>query len=249
MFSVIVCSIDPPRFAAVEAMYRSAFGAEPWELIGIHDAKSLAEGYNRAVERAKGEWLIFSHDDIEILSPAFPQRLKSHLSRFDLIGLVGTSRVVNSRWLSAGTPYIFGQVCHFQKDGQVTVDVYGAPRPVVGNIQGLDGVFMASNKNVLAKVKFDAETFDHFHLYDLDFSLTAYHAGFRLAVANDINILHHSPGQFDKTWEEYARRFEQKWRPSLPNQPRVLHQWAGVLTRSREHAMEIMNPPHWRMEE
>ena len=35
-------------------------------------------------------------------------------------------------------------------------------------------------------------TFDGFHHYDLDFSYSAYRAGFRLAVVNDICIYHAS---------------------------------------------------------
>lgn len=249
MISLIICSIDPARFTAVEAMYRAAFGDEPWEMIDIHDAKSLAEGYNRGVARSRGDILVFSHDDIEILNPEFPKRLKGHLSRFDLVGVVGTSRLVKARWITAGPPYIFGQVCHFQPDGRIGVSIYGAPRPAVGGIQALDGVFLAARRSLLDKVSFDAVTFDNFHLYDLDFSFSAYRAGFQLAVANDINILHYSAGSFDHVWTEYAKRFEVKWRSHLHPMPVTQHQWSGLIARSREHAMEVMNPAYWREKE
>jgi hypothetical protein len=249
MISLIICSIDPARFAKVQAMYRAAFGDEPWEMIDIHDAKSLAEGYNRGVAKCKGDMLVFSHDDIEILSPEFPKRLKSHLGRFELIGVAGTSRLSNARWMSAGPPLIFGQVCHFQPDGRIGVDMYGAPKPVIGGIQALDGVFLAARRSLLDKVSFDAVTFDKFHLYDLDFSFAAYRAGFQLAVAADINILHHSAGSFDHVWMEYAKRFEAKWRAHLNPGPIAPNQWSGLIARSREHAMEVMNPAYWREKE
>jgi len=249
MISVIVCSIDPVRYAAVEATYRAAIGNEPWELIGIHDARSLAEGYTRGVARAQGETIILSHDDVEILSPDLPRRLRSHLEHFDLIGVAGTTRLCDGRWISAGPPYIFGQICHFQPDRRtVAVDIYNAPRRVIENIQALDGVFMAARRAVFDKVAFDAATFDGFHLYDLDFTFTAYQAGLRLAVVNDINLLHLSPGKLDEVWKGYVRLFETKWRGRLHPSPTTWHQWTGTVVRSRLHALEVMNPPYWENE-
>jgi glycosyl transferase family 2 len=246
MISLIIASKDPVRYAAAEATYRAAFGAEPWELIGIHDAQSLAEAFTRGVAQAKGEILVFSHDDAELLSPFFPQRLKGHLAKFDLIGVAGTTRLTNSRWVTAGHPYIFGQICHPQPDGSMTLDVFGVPRPAVGGIQGLDGVFFAARRTVFEKVSFDAVTFDGFHLYDLDFSFAAYRAGLRLAVANDINLLHHSAGAYDQSWATYAKRFDAKWRGQLSPIVPTQHKWAAVAVRSKEHALELMNPPFWR---
>lgn len=47
MISVVVCSVDDAKFAAVSASYASGMGAEPYEVIRISDARSLSEGYNR----------------------------------------------------------------------------------------------------------------------------------------------------------------------------------------------------------
>src|SRR5580658_7626534 len=115
MMSLIICSKDAGKLSAVEAMYRIALGSYPWELIAISDAASLAEGYNRGVARSRGETFIFSHDDVEVLSPDFPARLMQHLSTFDLIGVAGTRQVINAAWASVGPPEIFGQVVHILK--------------------------------------------------------------------------------------------------------------------------------------
>src|SRR5208283_2174656 len=76
MISVIVCSIDQAKSEAIAAHYRSLMGDEPFEWLLIRDARSLAEGYNRAIAQSRGELLVLSHDDIEILTPAFVPRLK-----------------------------------------------------------------------------------------------------------------------------------------------------------------------------
>ncbi|HEY1686929.1 MAG TPA: glycosyltransferase [Tepidisphaeraceae bacterium] len=245
MFSLIICSNDPAKLAAVENMYRATFGDHSWELIGIPDAKSLAEGYNRGVARSTGDILIFSHDDVEILGPDFPARLTSHLSHFDLLGIAGARQLINAAWASIGPPEIFGQVVHLLRDGRFSVDIFGTPTPAVSKIQALDGVFMAARRSLLERIRFDAETFDHFHLYDIDFSYQAYHAGFKIGVANDINLLHHSQGNFDENWQRYAERFDQKWRGHYTPRYGPSARCCRVTVNSRAQALKIMTPSYW----
>jgi Glycosyltransferase like family len=245
MFSVITCSIDAKRFAGVKEMYERNFKDQDWELIRIDDAKSLAEGYTRGLAKSRGDQLIFSHDDIDIFSPDLPQRLKTHLSNFDVIGLAGTSRLIGPDWIWAGPPYIFGQVCSPHPTGRISVNIMGAPRPVVGNIQAIDGLFMAARRSVFSKISFDAATFDGFFLYDLDFSYRAYSSGLKVAVANDICALHASPGNFGETWNVYAEKFHLKW---LNNRTRMKRRpFAGtvVVVADRAEAMEVMTPAYW----
>jgi GT2 family glycosyltransferase len=216
--SVVVCSIDAAKFSRVSENYRALFGARALEIIGIHDARSLADGYNRGIAQSRGEHIILSHDDIEILTPDFADRIQRHLAQFDLIGVAGTTRLVTGKWESAGDPYAFVVISAPVPDsvGYVTVLRGGGPL-VVPNIQALDGVFMAMRRNVAISIPFDEALFDHFHLYDLDFSFRAYRAGFALAVCRDIVLIHQSIGKFDAVWEKYRRRFEDKHRAYLPD--------------------------------
>ena len=87
LFTIVICSIDANKFERVTANYRELFREVPIEIIGIHDARSLSEAYNRGIDKARGEFLILSHDDIMILSPDFVTRLRTHLRSFDLIGV------------------------------------------------------------------------------------------------------------------------------------------------------------------
>ena len=120
--SIVICSIDAGKFERVCANYRRLYAATPIEIIGIHDARSLAEGYNRGIARAQAPQLILSHDDIEILSGDFAARVERHLGRFDLIGVAGTTRLIEGRWAGAGDPClgegqrqlvgVVGDACH-----------------------------------------------------------------------------------------------------------------------------------------
>src|SRR5580704_2979810 len=98
-YSVVVCSIDPLKFQKIQSHYRELLGSESHELIAIHDARSLAEAYNRGITRATGEVIIISHDDVEFLSPAtWLSRLQNHITRFDIVGIVGTNRMSFPHW-------------------------------------------------------------------------------------------------------------------------------------------------------
>jgi GT2 family glycosyltransferase len=248
MISVVICSITPAKYEAVLANLRLRMGNEPWELIGIHDARSMAEAYNQVIPRLRGDIVILCHDDIELLNADFTTRLKRRMSQFDIVGVAGTTRLLDARWVGAGIPYLFGQMVHVQADGSLTVDVYGAPRPAIGNIQAVDGAFMAVRRSVLNQIKFDAVNFDHFHIYDIDFCMSAYTAGLRLGVANDIHTLHFSGGTYDDdNWKTAAARFRKKWASRLRPPPKsYMFNWAVAFCNSREHAIELMTPAYWQ---
>jgi GT2 family glycosyltransferase len=215
--SVVICSIDPAKFSRVCENYRALFGGGEFEIIGIHDARSLADGYNRGIARSRGEHIILSHDDIEILTPDFADRIGRHLAQFDLIGIAGTTKLVTGKWELAGDPYVFVLISYPSPETGGYKTVLGGGGPLVTpGIQALDGVFMAMRRDVATAIPFDEATFDHFHLYDLDFSFRAYRAGFALAVCRDIVLVHQSMGTFDASWDGYRRRFEAKHGTHFP---------------------------------
>lgn len=258
LFSIIVCSIDRNRFEQVSANFYRLFGDEKIEIIGIHDARSLAEGYNRGIDQAHGDLLIFSHDDVEILTPDFARRIRAHLQDFDLIGVAGTT------WLTGGACYPW-EYClvtsPLPESGKLIAFVHGGGDLIVPGIQALDGLFLAMRTEVAEAVRFDEQTFDHFHLYDLDFTFRAYLAGYRLAVCRDLFIVHHSHGRFDETWQKYSRRFEAKFadklmprpverqqiRLSVPVESPELDSPEGVtLWTSREKIASLISEIEWK---
>lgn len=219
-FSVIVCSIDAGKFAQISAAYRRLLAGHRCEIIGIHDAASLAAGYNRGIQQASGDILIFSHDDILILDPDFAAKVVHRLTHFDLLGFAGASKLVSDLWAGADLPFLHGVIAHAPAQSrQITLDVFGALQwPVAGEIKAIDGLCMIARADVARQVGFDAVTFDGFHLYDLDFSFAAYRAGYRIGVCCDIPLIHHSAGKFDSRQQHYADRFLEKHGPCLDSQ-------------------------------
>lgn len=220
--SVIICSIDPVKYELVCDNLRKHLGDSPYEVIGIHDAKSLCEGYNRGVEKSRGDILIFCHDDIEIISPNFSSLVRKHLQTFDVIGCAGTTQLKDSKWMSSGDPYLHGVIAYPVANAWPS-DLFhvstwgGVELTQIKGIQALDGVFIAANRRVVESVRFDEETFDGFHGYDTDFTYAAFLRGFEVAVCKDILIAHKSTvGDFEGVYKMYASRFWEKYKDRLP---------------------------------
>jgi hypothetical protein len=248
VISVITCSVDDNRFAAVQDNYRRVLHGAEHEIIRIPDARSLAEGYNRGISASRGEVLIFSHDDVEVLVPLH-RLVQERLGTFDVIGVAGTTWLAAAYWGYAGPPHVFGQVAHVFPDepGHYDILLWAAPAPVVKNIQAMDGLFLAARRAVAESIRFDSDTFDGWHLYDLDFTYRAHLAGMKLAVCCDIPLIHGSYGEFGTPqWVKYAERFGTKFDAQLPLLERARRwQLAHVIASSKQEILEVMLPPHW----
>lgn len=248
LISIIICSINPRNFETITAHYSQLLAGERYEIIGIHDAKSLCEGYNRGVRRAAGDIIIFSHDDIEILTPDFALRLKRHLATHHVVGACGASRLVNGYWMGACWPFVNGLVAHHYPEDFSDQEKAGKFRVMVldtlgddttGLMQVLDGMFIAARREVVERCPFDEERFDGFHLYDLDFTFSAYLAGYDVAVFRDITMVHYTyasaPGYLD-AFDHYRARFEEKYRRELSPATPEGRRFVPVLFDTRDQA-------------
>jgi 8-oxo-dGTP pyrophosphatase MutT (NUDIX family) len=216
MITVVICSVDAEKFARASASYAARLAGTPHEIVGIHDAQSLAEGYTRGFARSRGDLMVFSHDDVIIASDDFAGALVRALAQVDVVGVAGTTRVVGAYWPAAGHPHLRGWVTVPIRDGGYSVNIYGIDAAVSTGLQGIDGCLFAARREVVENVGFDADTFDAFHGYDLDFSFSAHRAGHRIGTSAEIVAIHASTGAFDDAWKVYADRFEAKHRDALP---------------------------------
>ena len=210
-FTVVFCSIDDVKCRNTIALYERLLQKVEHEIIVIRDARSLAEAYNRAAGQARGDIVILSHDDIDVLAPDFAGRLADSLRSADIVGVIGGAKLAGPRWSSCGHPHLSGWITHREPSG-TTYDVdLVSPLPRAMDLKLLDGVFLAARRHVLASVRFDESTFDGFHLYDLDWTYRAAEAGFRIATAGDLLVVHQSRGRFASEWQRYADRFCEKY--------------------------------------
>jgi glycosyltransferase involved in cell wall biosynthesis len=214
--SVVACSIEPRKVEVMRESLVRAFGPATWDLHVIHDARSLCEGWNRGLAAARGDVVVFCHDDIALQCDRLAERLAGALEDDDVVGVAGSTRLAGANWVWAGAPHAHGWVAHVH-DGAVVAGAYSLQGPRIGGIESLDGVFLALRRETAERIGFDAETWDGFHLYDTDFCWRARRAGLALAVRCDLGIAHWSKGGFDANWARHARRFLE--RTGLPERP------------------------------
>jgi tetratricopeptide (TPR) repeat protein len=216
--SVVICSIDDEKHDRAVALYRRLFASAGTqanahvrhEIISIRNARSLAEAYNWAVRKSVADVIVLSHDDVDVLAEDFAARLFHHLRSFDAVGVVGSTRADGPAVGWSGHPHLRGWITHHSpRQGEWQVDLLDH-RELAADIAVLDGVFLAVRREVLQAVPFDSVTFDGFHVGDIDWSLRASQAGFRLGVAADLGLVHASRGNYDATWQRYADRFSAK---------------------------------------
>jgi hypothetical protein len=211
-WSIIICSIDAGKYAHIVQSYERLLAGRSFEIIGIHDATSLSEAYNRGIDRSHGDIVVFSHDDILILDDAFADKIETRLGHdFDLLGFAGATTVNDGYWWSAGAEHMRGVVSHAPPSAaQLSLHIYGVTRANAEPVQVLDGLCLIASRETVNKQRFDAETFDGFHLYDLDYSLSAHQQGLRVGVVTDVPIIHMSAGSFGNAWRNYRTRFARK---------------------------------------
>ncbi|MDB5815375.1 MAG: glycosyltransferase [Rhodocyclales bacterium] len=225
-WSVIICSINAAKFAQITQCYERLLADRPYEIIGIHDAISLCEGYNRGVAQASGDILVFSHDDIIIIDAPFGTRfadkVEARLADHALLGFAGTTQVCDAHWWAAGPHEQRGAIAHAAPSARkLSLFVYGVGDSAVDRVQAIDGLCMIAHRRAIEAVGFDAETFDGFHLYDMDFGYRVHLAGLGVAVMNDVPIIHMSAGGFDKVWQHYRERFLHKHAATLGLDPAI----------------------------
>jgi hypothetical protein len=210
LISFVTCTITPAKFERLRASLTVAMGAKPWELIPVTDARSLCEGYARGFARTRGEFVVFCHDDVEVLCDRFHDRLMDAYDGADLIGVVGVNKLNGPALSWAGLPYLHGAVTH-PEDGMLCPSLCSSAGSRVDGAQALDGLFIATRRDVVESIGFDAETFDGFDFYDIDFSYRAYRAGLRVRIQVDLHLLHASRGNFGPRYAFYSERFRAKF--------------------------------------
>lgn len=247
--SVIVCSRDDARFATVQKEYEDALTAGTYEIIRIADASSMAEGYNRGFAKSSGEIVIFCHDDIRLLAKGFRAELEAALQEFDVVGVAGATLLDGPTWFSCQPEHrrqaVFyppvaddGYMCHI--DGPQNVRWHG-------DIQCLDGLFIAARRSAVAQLSFDEERYTDFHFYDLDFSYRAFLAGLRLAVVPLLGILHKSTGSYNSpAWHRSAETFCRQHDLPMKFLPPTN---ALVLFSSDEEASQCVGAWSWMLEQ
>lgn len=210
--SVVVCSIDDARLARMRASFAAALAGREHEFVVIRDAKCLAEAYARALGACRHDVVVFAHDDLELAAERPLSCLTRALGECDVVGVAGSRSVHGPAVNWDGHPHIHGWVAYPCAGASAwDATLYSLQSGLLHGMQALDGLLFAVRRETARRIGFDAQTFDGFHFYDLDFTYRAWRLGLRLAVCTDLVVFHASQGNFGDEWNRYARRFRAKF--------------------------------------
>jgi len=196
MYSFIVNSISPNKLEKLHENLKKVMHSTPWELVCIRDAKSMCEGYNRGMLLAKGQYLIFCHDDIEFISNDITTALELSFKNSDIFGVMGTRLCLGLNFTMAGIPNIVGLWVEEKAKNDFVIMASGVEGAILCGIQTLDGVLIGAHRTVAQKLEWDETTFDGWHGYDVDFSYRAYRAGFNVTVTCILPVIHYCQSDF-----------------------------------------------------
>jgi GT2 family glycosyltransferase len=182
------------------------------------NTEALAVTYNKAIEFAIQEncdWLVLSHDDVIIDSDLHSKLLDYNAKGWQVLGVAGTSEVKLQPpvlWHMMGGGFqggkLHGAVAHIHNNKRYMTGFGEYPKRCIL----IDGVFMAIEKSVFSKIKFNEECPAKWHFYDLNYCMECHKEGVKIGVT-DISIAHASPGLSEVTQEfkDGEEWFLNKW--------------------------------------
>lgn len=184
--------------------------------VAFDNTRGLPEIYDRVIEaNDTGDILVFVHDDVWLEDFYFSDRVIEGLKAFDVIGVAGNTRRLPGQdgWARShetgrlDLPHLRGAIAH----GDQPLGKVGFYGPITGEVEVLDGVFIAARRDALLEhgVRFDQRF--AFHFYDLDFCRTARGKGLRLGTW-PISMTHRSTGSPNSpAWLKARDAYFAKW--------------------------------------
>jgi GT2 family glycosyltransferase len=164
--------------------------------------KSAAEALNYGGKRANGRYIMFVHQDVDLVSPTWLENVEKILEPIHDLGIAGIVGMSEKGW-------------HFKKRwrGYIedNVNIYSRNKTLQNpeEVQTLDGLLLIIPKLMFDKMQFDEKTFDGWHCYDADYCLRVRQFGLK-AYAIPFFVRHGSFGGNIKDIFEYQRRLYYK---------------------------------------
>ncbi len=157
-----------------------------FELILIDNTKtkfkSAAAALNKGGDKARGKYLMFVHQDIDLLSYEWLENCESilnSLKNFAIAGVAGRSMDVTETLTNIS-------------DG-IPLKTAGTQIKIPTKVMTLDECLVVIPKQIFKKIKFDEEVCDNWHLYTVDYSLVAKTNGYDVYVI-PLTLYHRSSG-------------------------------------------------------
>ena len=228
MLSIIICSRHKCIPLAIQQNIADSIGTE-YEIITIDNSEnrySIFQAYNEGIRRAKGDILCFMHEDVLFRSNNWGIIIDNYFAKDILIGLIGFA---GSHFL-ADTPMYwysapFVSQRNLNNDQGVVEEHFHEGwfgNKSIIEVVAVDGFCFYVRKSLFDRISFDEDTYNGFHLYDMDICMQVIEAGYKVCVARDVLTEHcwSESQQFTKQGGQLfnynLKLFSKKWKDNLP---------------------------------
>lgn len=220
MISIIICSRHKIVNKKLKLNIDKTIGNIPYEIICIDNSQkkhSIFSAYNEGVQKANYDYLCFMHEDIHFHSDNWGGLLINNLKDSE-IGIVGT---MGGYYIDQYSIYwtiqtlMRGSLVHTEPS--FTINKCNEHEELGNFVVAVDGLWMGIRKSMFDKVlKWDTDTYDGFHFYDMDISLQAFTQGYKIKIIDEIFIEHNTLGIINDTFYKNCIKFHEKWDSYMP---------------------------------
>lgn len=236
MISIIICSRKKDVLDCFLDSVERTIGT-PYELVVVDNSENrydIFSAYNYGVSQAKGDVLLFAHEDIIMRSHGWGAALEKHMAAdlgIGMIGVVGTQCVARAPrgWNTFGIQgrnikpmcrlvhNVGDPKCSFEGEKCFSMEYNNPENVAITQAMGVDGLMFAVRRELFddGSVRFDEDTYRGFHVYDIDMSMqVAQHR--KVMVLLDIELKHLSRGNYTKDYYTSYFKYYMKWKDRLP---------------------------------
>ena len=226
MISVIVCTPNEGLSAEQKQNILETAGTE-LDLVVIDNSansETIFSAYNKGVSQSNGNILCFVHDDVMFRTPNWGSIIQSHFEKDEKLGLVGFAGAhfmpdMPMYWHDS--PFI-SEYDLTTRNGHTEkcffTEHFGERN--LAEVAAVDGLCFFLRKELFDRISFDEQTFDGFHLYDMDISMQVRECGYKVCVCRDVLVEHFydfNPSKAGyETFELNLRKFHEKWSSRFP---------------------------------
>ena len=163
--------------------------------------KSAAEALNYGGGKATGRYIMFVHQDVELDSGSWLEKVEKLLDNIHNLGIAGVAGMSEK-----GKNFAERERGYISNCGETWRKLFQKPEEV----QTLDECLLIVPKNVFDNIKFDEKIFDNWHCYGADYCLCVREKGLKAYVIPAF-IYHRSLRLNTKELLKYQKRLYKKY--------------------------------------
>ena len=176
----IICYNDNLCYCECELYINALIVPENIEIgiIGIDDAVSLAEGYNRGMHSSDAKYKVYLHQDVFIINPHFIEDVIAMFKEDDSIGMIGVLGK-SEREISACYWKTWDTGRTYAATPATNVDMnFQCQNKGIQNVVVIDGMIMITQYDV----EWREDVLDGFDYYDISQSEEFLRSGYRIVI-------------------------------------------------------------------